>query len=98
MKIILCSIVAFYVFLIGFPKYTYPASSEKIYEEKVCKAKARFASDIFDVLSRNPKTKLDSMLPEDHITFAFVRKWIADGKSNDELYKYVKAHCLGVEV
>lgn len=74
------------------------ASSEHLMQERGCKAVAKWSTGVYRDLKENPKILLDGMQADDEIAFAFIRKWIKDGKSSDELYKFTFDSCMGVSI
>lgn len=78
--------------------HAYVASSERITKEKACHSVAVWAVGIFNVIKQNPTVILNGMDQNDDAAFVFIRQWVADGKSRDELYKYTFNHCSGTEV
>lgn len=74
------------------------ASSEHLMQEKGCKAVAKWSTGVYRDLKENPKLLLDGMLADDEIAFAFIRKWIRNGKSSDDLYTFTYNSCMGTEV
>jgi hypothetical protein len=74
------------------------ASSDRLMLEKKCHNTAVWALDIFNQVKQAPNVGLDGMLEGDETEFTFVRKWIKDGKSRDELYKHTFDNCMGTPI
>lgn len=84
-------VLILFVLYIG---YVHSASSEKI----VCVNKVNFATEVFDLVTADPRVILSGMDEEAVNTFVFVRAWVKAGKSRDELKEYTMSRCVGVEV
>ena len=89
---------AILLILVLYVSYLSGASSERINLDKQCENKARWAADVFDLVKENPKVILSGMEAEDVNAFAFIRAWVKDGKTREELKAYVVNHCIGTEV
>jgi hypothetical protein len=74
------------------------ASSERITQEKGCQAIANWAAGVFDIINENPMVILNGMDERDTVAFEFIRQWINDGKSREELKSYTKNTCMGTTV
>ena len=82
--------------LVLYVGYLHGASNERIGRQ--CENKARWAAEVFDLVKENPKVILSGMEAEDVNAFAFIRAWVKDGKTREELKAYVVNHCIGTEV
>ena len=89
---------AILLILVLYVSYLSGASSERITRDKVCESKARWAAEVFDLVKENPKVILSGMEADDVNAFAFIRAWVKDGKTREELKAYVVNRCAGVEV
>ena len=74
------------------------ASNEHLMMEKACKSVAAWSTDVYKTIKESPKVILNGMDSQDEIAFAFIRQWIKDGKSSDDLYVYTFNACMGTPV
>jgi len=58
-----------------------------------CEIKADFAADVFDLITENPQVILSGTAAEDANAFAFIRRWVQDGKSRTDLVALVWSQC-----
>lgn len=84
-----------YFVLCLFTALAIAASSDRIVKEKVCNNKTNWALKVYDIIVQNPKVILSGTDEEDVNAFAFIRNWIAENKTRDDLLIYVLARCLG---
>ena len=84
------------VALVLYVGYLHGASNERIGRQ--CDSKARWAAEVFDLVTENPNVILNGMNEADEDAFTFIRAWAKDGKTREELIAYTKNHCVGVEV
>jgi len=75
-----------------------PASSERITKERQCHQVAVWALDIFNQVKQSPKVILSGMDANDESAFTYIRQWVKEGKSRDELYQHTFNLCMGTEV
>lgn len=71
------------------------ASSERITRDRECEVQERWAAGVFDLIEENPRVILSGMDAQDDNAFTFIRKWVKDGKSRDDLKLYVIGQCMG---
>lgn len=71
------------------------ASDERTSRVRVCDVQAHWAASVFDLIEENPRVILSGMDAQDDNAFTFIRNWIKDGKSRDDLRLYVIGHCMG---
>lgn len=97
-KIVNCLAVGVIVALMLYTAFSHAASGERIYREKVCTWSAREAVQLYDAIKENPAVILNSLFDSDEVLFEYIRQWVRDGKSREELAQYTRAHCLGEEI
>lgn len=62
-------------------------------QTKECEATVNWATEVFDLVTENPKVILSGMDPQDVNNFAFIRRWINEGRSRDELMAFIWSQC-----
>jgi hypothetical protein len=70
-------------------------SSGRITRDRECEVQAHWAAGVFDLIEENPRVILSGMDARDDSAFTFIREWVRDGKSRDDLKLHVIGQCMG---
>jgi hypothetical protein len=99
-KVALVLILTFVVgaIILAIASFVHAASSQRINLDRFCENKAKEAGGIFDMITENPKVILNGMIKGDEDEFAFIREWVKDKKTRDDLLTWVKDNCMGVPI
>jgi hypothetical protein len=74
------------------------ASNAYLMRERDCKRVADLSVDIFNQVKQAPNVSLNGMLAGDEAAFTFIRQWVKEGKSRDELYQFTYDSCMGESI